>query len=98
MSDFQIKHLGHRIELGEIEAVTTARDGVSRVCCLYDNEKKRIIMFYTGEREKLDLMKDLRAVLPPFMLPNSIIRLDDMPINKNGKIDRNALKERGHQK
>lgn len=96
--DFQIKHLGHRIELGEIEAVTTARDGVSRVCCLYDNEKKRIIMFYTGEREKLDLMKDLRAVLPQFMLPNSIIRLDDMPINKNGKIDRNALKERGNQK
>ena len=91
--DFQIKHLGHRIELGEIEAVTTAREGVSRVCCLYDNEKKRITMFYTGTREKLDLMKELRTVLPPFMLPNSIILLEEMPLNKNGKVDRNKLKE-----
>ena len=96
--DFQIKHLGHRIELGEIEAVTTAKSGVSRVCCLYDDEKKRILMFYTGEREKLDLIKELRTALPPFMLPNSVVRLDDMPLNKNGKIDRNALKERGKSK
>lgn len=96
--DFQIKHLGHRIELGEIEAVTTARDGVSRVCCLYDDERKRILMFYTGEKEKIELLKELRTVLPPFMLPNSILRIDDMPLNKNGKIDRNKLKKMGEKK
>lgn len=96
--DFQIKHLGHRIELGEIEAVTTAREGISRSCCLYDNEKKRIILFYTGTREKSDLLQELRSVLPPFMIPNSVIAIEEMPLNKNGKIDRNKLKEIYHAK
>lgn len=89
--DFQIKHLGHRIELGEIEAVTMARDGVTRTCCIYDSEKKRLILFYTGDRDKIELMKELRTVLPPFMLPNSLVPVEEMPLNKNGKIDRNKL-------
>lgn len=89
--DFQIKHLGHRIELGEVEADTMARDGVSRACCIYDAKKKRLILFYTGEREKKDLEKELRELLPPFMVPNKTIRLEEMPLNKNGKIDRHAL-------
>ena len=89
--DFQIKHLGHRIELGEIEAVTMAREGVTRTCCIYDHEKQRLILFYTGEREKVSLMKELRTVLPPFMLPNNLVPVEEMPLNKNGKIDRNKL-------
>lgn len=93
--DFQIKHLGHRIELGEIEVTTMAREGVSRACCLYDSVKKKIIMFYTGEKDKKELLKELKVILPPFMLPNTINKLEEMPLNKNGKIDRNALKEYG---
>ena len=89
--DFQIKHLGHRIELGEVEADTMARDGVSRASCIYDAQKKRLILFYTGERERKDLEKELKEVLPPFMVPNKTIRLEEMPLNKNGKIDRHAL-------
>ncbi len=89
--DFQIKHMGHRIELGEIEADTMARDGVSRACCIYDTDKKRLVLFYTGERDKKELEKELRVVLPPFMIPNKTIQLEDMPLNKNGKIDRHAL-------
>lgn len=89
--DFQIKHLGHRIELGEIEAVTMTCEGVTRTCCIYDSEKQRLILFYTGEREKVELMKELRTVLPPFMLPNSLVLVEEMPLNKNGKIDRNKL-------
>ena len=89
--DFQIKHLGHRIELGEIEAVAMAREGVTRTCCIYDREKQRLILFYTGEREKISLMKELRTVLAPFMLPNALVPVEEMPLNKNGKIDRNKL-------
>lgn len=91
--DFQIKHLGHRIELGEVEADTMARDGVSRACCIYDKEKKRLILFYTGERDRKELEKELREVLPPFMVPNKTIQIEDMPLNKNGKIDRHALED-----
>ncbi len=91
--DFQIKHLGHRIELGEIEALAMAREGVTRTCCIYDHEKQRLILFYTGDREKVSLMKELRTVLPPFMLPNSLVPVEEMPLNKNGKIDRKKLME-----
>jgi D-alanine--poly(phosphoribitol) ligase subunit 1 len=91
--DFQIKHLGHRIELGEIEAQVQAREGITRACCLYNQEKKRILLFYTGNREGKELLTELREVLPPFMLPNKLTRLDEMPMSKNGKIDRNALKK-----
>lgn len=89
--DFQIKHLGHRIELGEIEIAAMAEEGVTRTCCIYEQEKKRIILFFTGNREKKELMKALRTVLPPFMLPNTLIPLNEMPMNKNGKIDRKKL-------
>lgn len=91
--DFQIKHMGHRIELGEIEVVTMACEGVTRACCLYEKEKQRLILFFTGEREKMSLMKELRAALPPFMIPNALVPVEEMPLNKNGKIDRNKLME-----
>ncbi|MCR4901762.1 MAG: amino acid adenylation domain-containing protein [Butyrivibrio sp.] len=89
--DFQIKHLGHRIELGEIETAAMAKDGVSRACCIYDFDKKRIIMFYTGDADKKLLLASLKEVLPPFMIPNVLKPIEDMPLNKNGKIDRKAL-------
>ena len=89
--DFQIKHLGHRIELGEIEAVTMAKEGVTRACCIYEHDKQKLILFYTGEKDKMSLMKELRTSLPPFMIPNSLVPVEEMPLNKNGKIDRNKL-------
>lgn len=89
--DFQIKHLGHRIELGEVEADAMAREGVSRACCIYDADRKRLVLFYTGDRDQKELERELKQVLPPFMVPGRILRLDDMPLNKNGKIDRQAL-------
>ena len=91
--DFQIKHLGHRIELGEIETAAMAEDGVTRACCIYETDKKRILLFYTGERDKKELSKALRTILPPFMIPNTLIPLAEMPMNKNGKIDRKKLLE-----
>jgi amino acid adenylation domain-containing protein len=93
--DFQIKHLGHRIELGEIETAVQARAKITRACCLYDQVKKRILLFYTGEREGKELLTELRDVLPPFMLPNKLTKLDEMPMTKNGKIDRAKLKALG---
>ncbi|MDO4614497.1 MAG: amino acid adenylation domain-containing protein [Lachnospiraceae bacterium] len=93
--DFQIKHMGHRIELGEIETTAQALEGVSRACCLYDREKKRLLLFYTGEAEKKIVSRSLRKQLPPFMIPNAVTALPEMPMTKNGKIDRAVLKEMG---
>ena len=89
--DAQIKHMGHRIELGEIEAVAQKTDGVGRAACVYDGEKKRIVLFYNGEIDDSCLMGRLKESLPRYMLPAKIIRMSALPLTPNGKIDRRGL-------
>ena len=89
--DFQVKHMGHRVELGDIEATAAGCAGVERACCAYDAKRDRIRLFYVGEIEEGELDRRLREELPAFMAPNSIARLDEMPLSNNGKIDRKAL-------
>lgn len=93
--DFQIKHLGHRIELGEIEAQVEQHTSITRAICIYDSNKKRILLFYVGDIDGKQLISELRDILPGYMLPNKAFALDAFPMNKNGKVDRNALKELG---
>lgn len=90
--DFQIKHMGHRIELGEIEAALEKVEEITRVCCIFDEKASKIIAFYEGGIEKRELVKGLRKSLPAFMIPNSFHQVAQLPITKNGKIDRAGLK------
>ena len=89
--DHQIKHLGQRIELGDIEAAAHAVAGVERACCLYDSVRKRLVLCYVGDIDRKDLKGELRRRLPQYMVPNNTRKLDAMPLNKNGKIDRGEL-------
>lgn len=61
--------------------------------CLYDDKKSRIVLFYTGTIEEKTIGKRLHEMLPEYMLPNKRIKLDQMPLNLNGKIDRVELKK-----
>ena len=87
-TDNQIKYLGHRIELEEIERNIYQIDGVDRCFCVFENEKLK--GYYVGQIDKTALHTHLRATLPPFMVPGFLRRLDEMPMTKNGKIDRKA--------
>lgn len=91
--DFQIKHMGNRIELGEIETAVSAAEGVKSCCCLYDMERSKIVLFYTGEGEESRLRETLTESLPVYMIPNRMIHLEEMPLNLNGKTDRVKLRE-----
>lgn len=93
--DNQIKHMGHRIELGEIEAAANTCSGVGSSCCVYDGEKQKITLFYTGEVSGLRTF--LKEKLPRYMLPHHLVKLDAMPLTPNGKIDRNLLKQRSKE-
>ena len=90
--DFQIKHMGHRIELGEIETAVSSIEGVERCACVYDDKRSKIVLFYTGCIEGYNISERLKNMLPEYMMPNRKEKLDVMPINLNGKIDRVALK------
>lgn len=89
--DRQIKHMGHRVELGEIETCAGMLPGAGLVACVYDSDKGRILLFYTGELRESQLMAGLKDKLPRYMLPNRVFRLAEMPFTPNGKLDRQAL-------
>ena len=89
--DFQIKHMGHRIELGEIEASMDKISEIIRSCCLFDQDKGKIVAFYEGNVERKEIVRALKQYLPAFMVPNAFRKVEQMPLTKNGKIDRKAL-------
>ncbi len=92
--DYQIKHMGHRIELGEIEVALNAISFLTISCCLYDTINEKIVCFYQADREcKKEIVGELSKKLPKYMWPNEYIYYNEIPMNKNGKIDRALLQE-----
>lgn len=89
--DNQIKHLGHRIELEEIDAAFEREPGVERCRCAYDEDRHRIYAFYEGAAEGRELRAAVAKRLPIPLVPARAIRVDAMPLTKNGKVDRRAL-------
>ena len=91
--DFQIKYQGHRIELEEIDKAIMNVDGIIRSCAIFEEEKSRLYGFYIGDLSKDDLFNKLKETLPVYMIPSHLIKLDEFPLTKNGKIDRKKLME-----
>ena len=94
--DSLIKHMGYRIELGEIEHVIVNELKLVEYCCaVYRSQEKKIVLYYEKENEisKADFKKQLMKVFPNYMIPGEYIRMDLLPRNTNGKIDRLKLKE-----
>ncbi len=91
--DDQIKHMGFRIELGEIETALGSINGISRCCCLFDSNKDKIVCIYSGDLEKKEIILELSKLVPKYMWPNIFIKLQRLPLNANGKIDRVQLKK-----
>lgn len=93
--DNLIKHMGYRIELDEIEhVVINTLKIVKNGCVVYNKAKKEITMFYENEAEitPADFRNKIGTMLPKYMIPTVYYKMDLLPRNTNGKIDRLALK------
>ena len=103
-ADRQVKIRGHRIELGEVEAAIMecgeVRETVVVASGNTDIDKKLlgyvIPDFMPDSVEKLSfyikkLKETLFKKLPEFMIPASLMALDEFPKLSNGKIDRKSL-------
>ena len=84
--------MGHRIELGEIESNVNLLDEIKMSGCIYDDQKGKIVLYYVGDIEAAEVTSRLKNMLPRYMLPNKIRRLENMPFTANGKINRKELK------
>ena len=92
--DYQIKHMGYRIELGEIERNIYGVEGVTLCCAIYDDENQKIVLYYQGTIEEKELAIEAEKILLPYMRPNEFHKLNVMPYNSNGKIDRKLLQNK----
>ncbi|SEQ54918.1 amino acid adenylation domain-containing protein [Pseudomonas sp. NFACC02] len=103
-TDFQVKIRGVRIELAEIEAglrgCPQVRDAVV-IAVGEDIANRRLVAYVVATEEKTvmvseSIMKSLRSLLPAYMLPTQLHFISEIPLNVNGKIDRNALPRSNH--
>ncbi|MFR2489008.1 MAG: non-ribosomal peptide synthetase [Coprococcus comes] len=94
--DTQVKIRGHRIELGEIESVLKSISRIKEAVVVAQGDKyhKELVAFYLGEYIAESEIEDyLKIHLPEYSIPNSINRLENFPLNANGKVDRRRLAE-----
>lgn len=94
-NDHQIKIHGHRIELDEIESTLLSYTGVidakivvrsqpnPMICCWYMTDGSNI--------SPHQIQDHIARFLPHYMVPQALMRVENFPININGKVDLNAL-------
>lgn len=95
--DQQVKLRGLRIELPEIENRLLACKGVA-LCAVLVREvagQQHLAAFYTakGDVKPEDLKRGLGRFLAAYMIPDIFVRLEQMSLTVNGKIDLKALKD-----
>ncbi|MEO5681239.1 MAG: amino acid adenylation domain-containing protein, partial [Chitinophagaceae bacterium] len=95
-SDQQVKIRGYRIEPGEIETSIRKSGMVDDVAIVTVNDRMgelRLIGYVAvgSNFDQQQLKAYLRLHLPDYMVPNSWVVMESMPLTKNGKIDRRSL-------
>lgn len=94
--DQQVKIRGHRIELGEVEKAIASLSSIKTTVVLVNKDfgEPRLVAYLESEGNKQDsseVSRDLRFILPDFMIPSNFMWVDKFPITKNGKIDKERL-------
>lgn len=96
--DFQVKIRGYRIELGEIEACLADFPRIENAIVMARRDKmdKEYLCAYYKAESDLNVAKlkaFLAEKLPNYMIPAYFVRLAQIPLNNNGKVDRRKLPE-----
>jgi acyl carrier protein len=96
--DHQVKIRGFRIELGEIEVALNRHVAISEAVVLVreDQPGDKYLAAYLVARAATkpawnELRNFLKISLPEHMVPAAFVFLEKLPLNVNGKLDRDAL-------
>ncbi len=95
--DEQVKVRGFRIELAEVEKNIQKLPGIEQVTVVdrrNDYGETQLYAFWVGipDIEVNELKNLLRNTIPEYMIPQFFVRIEEMPVNLNGKIDKKKLK------
>jgi amino acid adenylation domain-containing protein len=96
--DHQVKVRGYRVELQEIEhvvrsAVVDAEHVVAVAWPVQGGSADGVIAFLYNppDYSEEQVLAVCRRALPEYMVPRRLIAIDHLPLNANGKVDRNRL-------
>jgi acyl-CoA ligase (AMP-forming) (exosortase A-associated) len=101
-TDEQIKTSGYRVSPGEIEEVAYQLPDIEQAVAFgvpHPQLGSGIVLLFQADSPKIDteaVRAHCRAHLPTYMVPGLIERIDDIPRNPNGKLDRKSLSTRYH--
>lgn len=95
--DRQVKIRGNRIELQEVEKCILKYTGIDQVvvsAVKNTRSENVLVCYYTASisLKEHKIRAYLKHSLPEYMFPSYYIKMDEFPLNFNGKIDRKSLK------
>ena len=95
-NDDQVKVRGHRIELGELQRRLEEHPSVrgAAVICRSDpGRDPELIAYVVSETapDPLALREHLKRSLPEAVLPSAFVRIAELPLTRNGKVNRASL-------
>ncbi|WP_428240816.1 non-ribosomal peptide synthetase [Gynuella sp.] len=102
-ADHQVKIRGFRLEPGEVEATLLAHPLIQQASVLVQGqgEQARLCGFVVpvddGVGDESSLKAWLGEQLPDYMVPARLMTVTEIPLNANGKVDRQLLLERMEQ-
>ncbi|KAK5045137.1 hypothetical protein LTR84_009470 [Exophiala bonariae] len=108
--DDQVKLRGQRLELGEINSSLLRCEGVNDAVSMIireKNETDRLISFWSSNTHRSlnkedevvktkALFDQLIGILPTYMIPDTLLYVEQIPLTRQGKTDRRAVVEMYH--
>lgn len=89
-SDDQVKIRGFRIEPGEVESCLLSHPRIAQVAVVA-TPAAELAAYVVGDVVTEDLRQWLTARLPDHMVPSWFVAIDELPLTRNGKLDRGNL-------
>jgi amino acid adenylation domain-containing protein len=97
--DDEVKVRGNRVSLGEVQAAMESCPGVRSAVVIAEPSNTHgthLIGYFVGDFVFLDQLGDhLAQRWPAYMIPNSFVELNALPLTASGKVDRRALPRPG---
>ncbi|HZN74126.1 MAG TPA: amino acid adenylation domain-containing protein [Micromonosporaceae bacterium] len=97
-ADDQVKIRGYRVEPGEVEAALVACAGVAQAVVVAREDvpgDRRLVGYLVPAAgttvDVAGVRAELRGRLPAWLMPTAFVVLDDLPLTRNGKVDRARL-------
>ncbi|CAF3862123.1 unnamed protein product [Rotaria sp. Silwood1] len=90
--DHQVKLRGQRIELGEIEQCLLQSSPQVTACVVTKYDDEHLVAYVQSSDIDEELLQTYcHSHLPQYMVPSKFIILQQVPLNANGKMDRQRL-------